>query len=101
MPVLFELLREEEHAGVRAVMGHFIFVFIHPYMDGNGRIGRFLMNTMLASGGYPWTVIPLEERERYMIALEAASVGQDIKPFAEFLGWLVEKGMKGTPVAKI
>jgi hypothetical protein len=101
MPLLFELLKEEEHAGVRAVMGHFIFVFIHPYMDGNGRIGRFLMNTMLASGGYPWTVIPVEERARYMIALEAASVGQDIKPFAEFLGWLVEKGMKGTPVAKI
>ncbi len=101
MPLLFELLREEEHAGVRAVMGHFIFVFIHPYMDGNGRIGRFLMNAMLASGGYPWTVIPVEERERYMKVLELASVEQDIKPFAEFIGWLVEEGMKGTPVAKI
>lgn len=99
MPVLFELLRKEEDAGVRAVMGHFIFVFIHPYMDGNGRIGRFLMNTMLASGGYPWTVIPLEERDRYMQALEAASVDQNIKPFAEFVGWLVEKGIEGTPVA--
>lgn len=101
MPLLFELLRKEEHAGVRAVMGHFVFVFIHPYMDGNGRIGRFLMNAMLASGGYPWTVIPVEERERYMKALEAASVDLDIKPFAEFLGWLVEEGIKGTPVAKI
>jgi hypothetical protein len=101
MPLLFELLREEEHAGVRAVMGHFIFVFIHPYMDGNGRIARFLMNTMLASGGYPWTVIPLEERDRYMKALEAASVDLDIKPFAAFLAWLVEEGMKGSPVAKI
>lgn len=101
MPLLFELLREEEHAGVRAVMGHFIFVFIHPYMDGNGRIGRFLMNTMLASGGYPWTVIPVEERARYIKALEAASVDQDIKPFAAFLGWLVEEGMKGKPVARI
>ncbi|MBK7427975.1 MAG: Fic family protein [Saprospiraceae bacterium] len=101
MPLLFELLRKEEHAGVRAVMGHFVFVFIHPYMDGNGRIGRFLMNAMLASGGYPWTVIPVEERERYMKALEAASVDLDIKPFAEFLGWLVEEGIKGTPVATI
>jgi hypothetical protein len=101
MPVLFDLLKTEEHAGVRAVLGHFIFVFIHPYMDGNGRMGRFLMNVMLASGGYPWTVIPVEERDRYMEALEAASVDQDIKPFAEFIAWLVEEGMKGKPVARI
>jgi hypothetical protein len=38
-------------AGVRVVLGHFIFVYIHPYMDGNGRMGRFLMNVMLAGGG--------------------------------------------------
>ncbi len=101
MPVLFELLQTEEHAGVRAIMGHFVFVFIHPYMDGNGRMGRFLMNVMLASGGYPWTVIPVEERDRYMKALETASVDQDIKPFARFITWLIEEGVKGTPVAKI
>ncbi len=101
MPVLFELLEGEEEASVRAVLGHFIFVFIHPYMDGNGRMGRFLMNAMLASGGYPWTVIPVEERSTYMQALEKASVGGDIEPFARFLGYLVGEGMKGTPVAKI
>jgi len=101
MPLLFELLQSEEHAGVRAVMGHFIFVFIHPYMDGNGRMGRFLMNAMLASGGYPWTVIPVEARDRYMEALETASVEQNIKPFAEFVSWLVEEGMKGKPVAEL
>ena len=44
MEILFGLLRGERDAGIRAVLGHFIFVFIHPYMDGNGRIGRFLMN---------------------------------------------------------
>jgi Fic family protein len=33
-------------------------------MDGNGRVGRFLMNTMMASGGYPWTVIPVTDRKR-------------------------------------
>lgn len=71
MPVLFELLRDEKEASVRATLGHFIFVFIHPYMDGNGRMGRFLMNLMLASGGYPWTVIPVQQREAYMAALAA------------------------------
>lgn len=101
MPVLFELLRQEPEASVRAVLGHFIFVFIHPYMDGNGRMGRFLMNAMLASGGYPWTVIPVEQRENYMLALEAASVGKDIEPFANFLARLVEGSLKGNPVARI
>ena len=85
METLFELLEEESDAGVRAVLGHFIFVFIHPYMDGNGRIGRFLMNTMLASGGYPWTVIRLERRTQYMSALEEASVHGNIRAFAEFI----------------
>lgn len=101
MPILFELLQNEPEASVRAVLGHFIFVFIHPYMDGNGRMGRFLMNVMLASGGYPWTVIPVEERKTYMDALEKASVDQDIKAFVKFLGYLVDEGLKGTPVATI
>lgn len=85
MPTLFELLTEEPSAGVRAVLGHFIFVFIHPYMDGNGRMGRFLMNAMLASGGYPWTVIPVGRRDEFMHALSAASSEGDIVPFAQFV----------------
>jgi Fic family protein len=101
MPVLFELLQKEPEASVRAVLGHFVFVFIHPYMDGNGRMGRFLMNAMLASGGYPWTVIPVEERKNYMEALEKASSEKDIETFAKYLGYLVNEGLKGTPVATI
>ncbi len=99
MPVLFELLEKEEHAGVRAVLGHFIFVYIHPYMDGNGRMGRFLMNVMLASGGYPWTVIPVEERDGYMQALEKASVDNDIEPLVKFISNLVDLSIKGSPAA--
>lgn len=89
MPTFFDLLAEEPKASVRVVLGHFFFVYIHPYMDGNGRIGRFLMNTMMASGGYPWTIIPVEQRTAYMAALESASVGEDIRPFAKFLADLV------------
>jgi hypothetical protein len=44
---------------------------------------------MMAAGGYPWTVIPVERRTEYMTALESASVGQNIKPFAEFLASLI------------
>src|SRR5690606_9247875 len=94
MPAFFELLAVEQEPAVRVVLGHFIFVYIHPYMDGNGRIGRFLMNVMLAAGGYPWTVIPLEKRNSYLGALERASVGQDIAPFADFLATLVEDRLK-------
>jgi hypothetical protein len=85
MSTFFLLLRKEENPAVRVVLGHFIFVYIHPYVDGNGRIGRFLMNVMLAAGGYPWTVIPMERRSDYMSCLESASVEQNIKPFTLFL----------------
>lgn len=53
LETLFELITEEPEARVRAVLGHHLFVFVHPYFDGNGRIGRFLMNALFASGGYP------------------------------------------------
>lgn len=90
METLFDLLEEEKDPRVRAVLGHFVLVYVHPYMDGNGRIGRFLFNAMLASGGYPWTVIPLNQRSEYMAALEKASVDQEITDFAVFLGKLVK-----------
>jgi hypothetical protein len=89
MPAFFELLTNETEPAVRVVLGHFVFVYIHPYMDGNGRMGRFLMNTMMAAGGYPWTIIPVDRRDGYMAALEAASVRQDITLFTKFLAELV------------
>ena len=89
MDVLFELLKNEPSPAVRAVLGHFFFVFIHPYMDGNGRMGRFLLNVMLASGGYNWTVIPVEKRREYMQALEKASVEGDISDFTRVIASLV------------
>lgn len=81
VPVLFELLKNESDARVRAILGHFFFVYIHPYMDGNGRIGRFLMNAMLISEGFEWVIIPVERRQEYMDALEKASVDEDITDF--------------------
>lgn len=101
MPILFELIAEEPEPSVRAVLGHFIFVYIHPYMDGNGRIGRFLMNAILATGGYKWMVIPVQKRDEYMNALELASVQQNIEPFAKFIGELVQSTIDGNPVAEL
>ncbi|MCC5647871.1 Fic family protein [Nostoc sp. CHAB 5824] len=87
---------EEADDGRWIGLGHFIFVYIHPYMDGNGRMARFLMNVMMAAGGYDWTVIPVDRRRVYMEALEAASTRQDIDPFTEFLAAQIRN-----PVGKI
>jgi Fic family protein len=85
MEALLECLAEETDAFVSAVLGHWLFSFIHPYMDGNGRMARFTMNLMLASGGYPWTVIRVEDRATYMAGLEKASVVDDLASFSNFV----------------
>jgi Fic family protein len=85
MEAFYHCLLNEPHPAVRAILGHFLFVYIHPYMDGNGRTARFLMNVMFASGGYPWTVIRVKNRDRYFAALESASVNGDIRPLALFI----------------
>jgi Protein of unknown function (DUF1488)/Fic/DOC family len=95
MPAFFDLLEKEREPGVRAVLGHWLFGYIHPYPDGNGRMARFLMNVMLASGGYPWTVIRVEDRNTYLSALDRASIDMDIKPFSAFVAqrvrWSLER----------
>ena len=56
---------------------------------------------MLASGGYPWTVIPVEDRKIYMESLEKVSVEHDFEMFAGYLAYLVTEGLKGNPVAAV
>jgi len=85
MPAFFDLLEKEPEPAVRAVLGHWLFGYVHPYPDGNGRMARFLMNVMLASGGYPWTVIRIRDRKSYLSAMDRASIEMDIHPFATFI----------------
>ena len=91
MGTLFDLLEEEPEAAVRAVLGHWALGSIHLWPDANGRMTRFLMNLMLASGGYPWTVIRVEHRAEYMVAMDASSGGQRIEAFAGFLAHRVSR----------
>ena len=85
MKAFFDGLQAEQEPIVRAVLGHWLFGFIHPYRDGNGRVARFLMNLMLASGGYQWTIVRNRRRKEYLNALEAASTELRIEPFARFI----------------
>jgi len=85
METLFECIKKETHPAVQAVLGHYLLVFIHPYMDGNGRMARFLMNFMFAGGGYPWTIIENKNRKKYMQTLKIADEEYNLKPLAEFI----------------
>lgn len=75
-------IQDPIHAGV---LGHYGFVFIHPYPDGNGRLSRFLMNLFFAHAKLPWTVIMADRREEYFKSLETITVDKTIIPFAEFI----------------
>lgn len=90
MPAFFDRIENEREPGVKAVLGHWLFGYIHPYPDGNGRMARFLMNVMLASGGFPWTVIRVDDRDEYLAALDSASIDLKIKPFAKFVAQCVK-----------
>lgn len=71
------------HPVRRAARFHHRFVFIHPFVDGNGRTARLLMNLILVSEGYPPAIIKADPERRiaYLDALEAASVQQDLLRF--------------------
>ncbi len=63
-------------------------------MDGNGRLARFILNVMLARGGWPWTVVTLDARKAYMKALEDASVRQDIVRFTALIDGIVRQQLE-------
>lgn len=69
----------------RAIMAHLEFVTIHPYVDGNGRLSRFLLNLALVGEGLPWVTIRVEDRRRYFAALERAQTAGDPLPFVRLV----------------
>lgn len=64
-----------DHPAKIAADAHFKLVSIHPFVDGNGRTARLLMNLLLMQTGYPAAIIRPEDRSTYITALEAAQTG--------------------------
>jgi len=75
---------------------HFQLVHIHPFVDGNGRTARLLMNFILMGKGYPPAIVKAETemRKRYYEALEEASVAQNLDPFIQLMVDCVEESLR-------
>jgi len=80
-----ESVKNDFHPLPHAAWFHHQFLAIHPFDDGNGRLGRILMNLILMRHGFPPVVIKLQQREPYVAALRQADAN-DIKPLVSFVG---------------
>ncbi len=72
---------------------HFRYVYIHPFIDGNGRSARLLMNLILMRNVYPITVIRNIDREEYMKALEEASTKNELNDFIDIISNAVDRSL--------
>lgn len=87
--VSIKKLRKEKHPVEAAALAHKEFVFIHPFVDGNGRVARLLMNLILLQEGYEIAIIPPVVRNQYIQALEKAH--KNDTDFIEFIAKVVKE----------
>ncbi|MDO8663134.1 MAG: Fic family protein [Candidatus Omnitrophota bacterium] len=83
---------KKNHPVVYSALAHKELVFIHPFVDGNGRVARLLMNLILLQNGYCIALIPPILRRDYINALEKAHT--DDKEFSEFISRAVRETQK-------
>jgi len=85
--------REKLHPVEYAAVIHKELVMIHPFIDGNGRAGRLLMNLALLQAGYPIAVIPPVLRREYLNSLNLIHQGKE-KPFINFIAGVCYESSK-------
>lgn len=73
---------------------HIDFVGIHPFIDGNGRTSRLLMNMELMKGGFPPAIIKVEDRLAYYRALDLAHTKKEYNPFMELMEKIVAESFE-------
>ena len=81
------------HPAEVAAQAHYRLVSIHPFVDGNGRTARLLMNLILVREGYPPAIIRKEDRRRYINALEKAQGGGSLDDFMALIYEGVEQSL--------
>ena len=82
--------KKKVHPLVTAIYFHVGFEIVHPFIDGNGRVGRLLMNFILHKNGYPMVNIPNKEKNIYYKALQDAQREGDLRPFIDMILNLME-----------
>ena len=82
------------HPVIRATLIHGEFVKIHPFIDGNGRTSRLLLNFELMKNGYPPIIIRNEQRARYYDVLDLAHTTMNYEPFLDLVSKLVIESEK-------
>lgn len=87
-----EKLRQTQHPVKAAALAHKEFVFIHPFIDGNGRTARLLMNLILLQENYLLSIIPPVTRREYIDSLEQAHT--DDREFVAFIARMVRETQK-------
>lgn len=82
-----------EHPAKVAADFHLRFVDIHPFIDGNGRTARLLMNLVLLGHGYPIAIIKTEERQAYMKAIEGGILTGSLENFYAVIAGAVDRSL--------
>jgi Fic family protein len=84
----------DEHTPIElAAVFHHSFVQIHPFIEGNGRTARLLMNAILMRDGYPFiAIVPKQDRPKYLKALLEADLG-NLSAFVNFIAQCVEAAL--------
>jgi len=87
----YTLNKNKLHPIILAAYFHSEFEKIHPFVDGNGRVGRLLMNFILYDNNYPMINIPKKKRLKYYEVLQKAQYKNDLRPFIRFLISILKK----------
>ena len=88
------LVKKEDDMLIKAIEAHYRLVTIHPFVDGNGRTARLLLNSILLENGYMPIIIRTIDRRRYLSALETYQTKENSEPYYKFMLSAMNRSLK-------
>ena len=88
------LVKKEDDMLIKAIEAHYQLVTIHPFVDGNGRTARLLLNSILLENGYMPIIIRTIDRRRYLSALETYQTKENSEPYYKFMLSAMNRSLK-------